>query len=87
MLNLGVVEAEGLELINRIYRVLGGIKEYAKLDAYKISKMFISNFYKEVVLGQNIEIQGITLGKMIIEAVSGLINLCDGYVASRARRR
>lgn len=75
---------EERKLVGKIYSVLADVDRYIDEDVYRSSKMFIQNFYSDIIV-EGLKNYSITLGKTVIEAIYGLINLCDGYVASIKR--
>ncbi|MEM1560422.1 MAG: CRISPR-associated endonuclease Cas3'' [Ignisphaera sp.] len=73
-------------LLNVATKLLDIVLDLDKLrnnNVYR-SKLFIENFYNNVV-DKGVKLQSITLSSVVIESITGLINLCDGYVAHRAR--
>jgi len=87
MLSYERVGQSGRKLLEHLDAVLRNIEYYADKDVYRSSKIFIQNFYNvmEEDLKRFAEYP-ITLGKILIESVYGLINLCDGFAASIKRR-
>jgi|GEM_PF-5592902 len=74
-------------LLNVATKLLDTLLDIDKLrnnDNMYRSKLFIENFYNNVV-DKSVKLQSITLSSVVIESITGLINLCDGYVAHRAR--
>jgi len=55
-------------------------------ELYRGSRLFIENFYHNIV-ERGVRLMAVTLSGVIIESITGLVNLCDGYVAYRARSR
>jgi len=80
----GVSSARGKDLIRSLYTLLTDIKSRVEQDSYRCSKLFIQML--EELVRKGLRELSITLGKTIIEAVTGVVNLCDGSVASKKRR-
>jgi len=76
------------KLLEQIYNVLTNIERLAGKDVYRGSKIFVQNFCYDIVWKdlKRFAENPITLGKMLIEAVYGLINMCDSRAASIKRR-
>lgn len=73
-------------LITNLLSVLPDLEMLKNSDLYKGSKLFIDNFYWNVI-ERGVRLMSITLSSVVVESIAGLINLCDGYVAYRARNR
>jgi len=84
LMNYNNMIQERRKLIEKVYGVLADVNRYIDEDVYRSSKIFIQNFYSDIIV-EELKGYSITLGKTIIEAIYGLINLCDGYVASIKR--
>ncbi|MDK6029407.1 CRISPR-associated endonuclease Cas3'' [Ignisphaera sp. 4213-co] len=74
------------DFMHMLYNVLVSIDRLKGSDKYNTSKIFVENFFKSVI-EESLKINSVTLGKVIVESISGLINLCDGFAASRSRKR
>lgn len=55
-------------------------------EVYRGSRLFIENFYHNIV-ERGVRLMTVTLSSVIIESITGLVNLCDGDVAYKARSR
>ncbi|MEM1722088.1 MAG: CRISPR-associated endonuclease Cas3'' [Ignisphaera sp.] len=73
-----------LNIAKKLLDFLLNLDKLRNSDVYRNSKLFIENFYNNVV-DEYVKLQSITLSSVVIESITGLINLCDGYVAHRAR--
>ncbi|MEM4868745.1 MAG: CRISPR-associated endonuclease Cas3'' [Ignisphaera sp.] len=73
-----------LNIAKKLLDFLLNLDKLRNSDVYRNSKLFIENFYNNVV-DKGVKLQSITLSSVVIESITGLINLCDGYVAHRAR--
>jgi len=73
-----------LNIAKKLLDFLLNLDKLRNSDVYRNSKLFIENFYNDVV-DKGVKLQSITLSSVVIESITGLINLCDGYVAHRAR--
>jgi CRISPR-associated endonuclease Cas3-HD len=80
-----VISEKFRDVIASLPTVLAEMQKHRDSDNYRRSKMFIEDLYRGIVL-RDIRVQQITLGKNIVEAIAGLINLCDGWAASQTRR-
>jgi CRISPR-associated endonuclease Cas3-HD len=78
------VGPRGREVLEKVYAVLTDIGSYVESDSYRDSKLFILRLGDLVRSG--LRDTSITLGKAVVEAVMGVVNLCDGIVAARKRR-
>lgn len=74
-------------LVNVLMNTLENVGKYFESDSYKANEMIVMGFYKDVIERDIKALNRVTLGKCIVEAITGLINLCDGWAASQARRR
>lgn len=74
----------GREVLEKVRVVLTDIGSYVESDSYRDSKLFILRLGDLVRSG--LRDTSVTLGKAVVEAVTGVVNFCDGIVAARKRR-
>ncbi len=91
LMYLSKIDKQLTPFIEELYGILLNINGYRDSDLYRASKLFIENFGKEVVEEDvkklTTPLPTISLAKFIIEAILGLVNLCDGSIAYEARRK
>lgn len=77
-----------LMVINTLHKVLSEIESYEHSEMhsnlYRRSEIFVKNLFNEVIK-KDVKSLSISLPKIAIESIIGLINLCDGYVAHKSR--
>jgi len=88
MLGYERLDQGGRKLLEQVYSILANIERFADRDVYRGSKIFVQNFCYYIVQEdlKKFAENPITLGKMLIEAAYGLINMCDSRAASMRRR-
>ena len=76
-----------VEEFSRVPTVLRNVGELINKDSDSISiaRSYASNLYSSIT--HRSSLTGLSITKVVIESVAGIINLCDGYVASRARAK
>ncbi|MEL9941023.1 MAG: CRISPR-associated endonuclease Cas3'' [Ignisphaera sp.] len=72
-----------LDVLGKLRQILSNIDLYRESDLYRGSRILVENL--GVAIEKNLKNVSVTLSRTVIESVVGLINLCDGYVAYRAR--
>lgn len=71
------------DVLRKLRQILSNIELYRESNLYRGSRILVENLGNTIE--KNLKSLSITLSRTVIESVVGLINLCDGYVAYRAR--